>query len=113
MLKFAYMSIKVILQKSVIPLIFFYLLSALEVSVGEYIQTFGDEYDTYVPSNEGGAKAVKEITKLPSTTSQIIPSFSSFSNVISGNTLWRAYENTIFLSSSAIPIHLRLLRLLI
>ena len=102
-----------LLQKSIIPLIFFYLLSALEVSVGDYIQTFGDVYDTYVTSNPDTSKVVKEISKSPATILQIIPSFSSFSKVVSGHIYNQSSENTICLFGSAIPLHLRLLRLLI
>lgn len=51
---------------------FFYLLAVLEVNVGEYVQTFGDEYDTYIQSKEATERSTVDVTKLPGHPLQVI-----------------------------------------
>ena len=53
------------LNKSITFLIFFYMLSALEVNVGDYVQTFGDEYDSYVQNTKNIDSLTVSTSKLP------------------------------------------------
>lgn len=43
----------------------FFALNALEVSVGEYVNQFGDSYDTYVPATPEAASVAAPLSACP------------------------------------------------
>ena len=55
----------------------FYALSALEVSVGDYTNEFGDCFDTYVPATSAAVSAAAAVSVNPALTPDLMAAFRS------------------------------------